>query len=132
MIKKTTPHPVDIHVGQALRIQRTLAGMSQTEVADKLGLTFQQIQKYERGMNRISASKLFELSQILEVHVYYFFAGLKQNNSSMLVDNGGEVKEIYSREVLELVRTYLKMPTTMQKSILDLIRKISKMKGASK
>ena len=70
------PHPVDIHVGSRLRALRTLRGQSQTNLADKLGLTFQQVQKYEVGANRISASKLFNISRILGVTPNYFFEGL--------------------------------------------------------
>ncbi len=61
------PHPIDVHVGMRIRIRRTLLGMSQEQVAEALGLTFQQIQKYEKSSNRVSASRLFELSQILDV-----------------------------------------------------------------
>lgn len=75
IVSKDGPHPVDIQVGRRARERRTLAGMSQTAVAEKLGLTFQQIQKYERGHNRISASKLYELANIFDVPVAYFFEG---------------------------------------------------------
>ena len=66
-------HPVDIHVGARLRARRTLLGMTQTDLGDAIGLTFQQAQKYERGTNRISASKLFKLCQVLDVPVNFFF-----------------------------------------------------------
>jgi transcriptional regulator with XRE-family HTH domain len=69
-------HPVDIHVGQKLKQIRTLRRLSQTDVSRKLDISFQQIQKYETGSNRISASRLFELSQILDVSPSYFFEGL--------------------------------------------------------
>lgn len=69
-------HPVDVHVGQKLKQIRTLRRMSQTDVANKLGLSFQQIQKYEIGSNRVAASRLFELGQIFEVSPAYFFEGL--------------------------------------------------------
>ena len=71
------PHPVDIHVGSRLRALRTQRGQSQTNLADKLGLTFQQVQKYESGANRISASKLFAISRIMGVTPDYFFEGLE-------------------------------------------------------
>src|SRR5678816_919138 len=67
------PNPVDIHVGGRVRLRRTLLGMSQEKLADALGLTFQQVQKYERGANRIGASRLHQLSRILEVPVAFFF-----------------------------------------------------------
>jgi len=72
-------HPVDIHVGKKLKQARTLRRLSQTDVARKLGLSFQQIQKYEIGSNRIAASRLFELSQVLEVPTSFFFEGLHDN-----------------------------------------------------
>ncbi len=67
------PHPVDIHVGARARQRRVLLGMNQTKLGDALGLSFQQVQKYERGTNRISASKLFKWSQVLDVSIEYFF-----------------------------------------------------------
>ena len=69
------PHPVDIHVGSRLRLRRDFLGYSQHRLADALGLTFQQIQKYEKGANRISASKLYELALVLDVGIEFFFEG---------------------------------------------------------
>src|SRR4051794_33147217 len=66
-------HPMDVHVGSRVRLRRTLSGLSQEKLGDALGLTFQQVQKYERGANRISASRLFTLSQVLDVPVSFFF-----------------------------------------------------------
>jgi transcriptional regulator with XRE-family HTH domain len=73
----TDIHPVDLFVGQRIRVQRRLLRISQEQMATQLGLTFQQIQKYERGANRVSASKLFEISRILDVPVGFFFEGLE-------------------------------------------------------
>src|SRR4051812_16255430 len=70
---KGTPDPVDVHVGQRLRVRRSLMGLSQEKLAESIGLTFQQIQKYERGMNRISAGRLYQFSKILDVPVTYFY-----------------------------------------------------------
>ncbi len=67
------PHPVDVHVGGRVRLRRKLLGMSQTDLGNALGVTFQQVQKYERGANRISASRLYELSQVLDAPISYFF-----------------------------------------------------------
>jgi transcriptional regulator with XRE-family HTH domain len=66
-------HPIDIHVGQRVRLRRTLLGWSQERLAQALGLTFQQVQKYERGANRVGASRLFDLSRVLDVPVSFFF-----------------------------------------------------------
>lgn len=85
-------HPVDIHVGRKLKQIRTLRRYSQTDVARKLDLSFQQIQKYEIGSNRIAASRLFELSQILEVPTSYFFDGLHDNaNAAPSTDPGMDI-----------------------------------------
>lgn len=75
-------HPVDIHVGQRLKQLRILRGMTQTDVADGLSISFQQVQKYELGRNRISASKLFELAHILKVAPSYFFDGLEAGHAA--------------------------------------------------
>jgi len=77
MGKARQAHPVDVHVGGRVRLRRVFLGYSQEKLANALGLTFQQIQKYERGANRISASKLYELSRILSVPVTYFFEGVE-------------------------------------------------------
>ena len=67
------PNPIDVHVGSRVRLRRTLLGMSQEKLGEAIGLTFQQVQKYERGANRVGASRLFELSRVLDVQVAYFF-----------------------------------------------------------
>ena len=72
-------HPVDVHVGKKIREVRLLRGMTQVNVAEKLGLSFQQLQKYETGYNRVSASKMFEISQLLDVEPAYFFEGLPRS-----------------------------------------------------
>ncbi|GGX44866.1 transcriptional regulator [Tateyamaria omphalii] len=85
-------HPVDVHVGKRLKQIRTLRRMSQTDVAKRLELSFQQIQKYEIGSNRIAASRLFELSRILDVPTSYFFEGLADaNNTAPRGDRGLDI-----------------------------------------
>ncbi len=110
--------PVDVHVGARLRVCRTLLGMSQTDLGDALGLTFQQVQKYERGMNRISASRLFDLSRVLDVPLEYFFDDMpREVAASSPAQGGGKAKKLPSyepdpmtkRETLELVRAYHKI-----------------------
>src|SRR5216683_1587867 len=71
--KSDKPDPIDVHVGSRVRLRRTLLGMSQGKLGDALGLTFQQVQKYERGANRVSSSRLFDLTRVLDVPVSYFF-----------------------------------------------------------
>ena len=101
IVTKDGPHPVDVQVGRRARERRTLEGMSQTAVAEKLGLTFQQLQKYERGDNRISASRLYELAQLFDVPVSYFFEGIEGGKNA---PSGDEM--VTKRETLELVRAY--------------------------
>lgn len=99
---KTTPHPVDLHVGRAIRQQRTLQGMSMEALAGKVDLTYQQIQKYEKGANRVSASMMWKFAQALGVPVTSFFDGLPDEPAKRQF-----VKDpMASREVLELARYY--------------------------
>ncbi len=113
------PNPVDVHVGARLRVRRTLLGMNQTDLGDALGLTFQQVQKYERGTNRISASRLYDLSGVLDVPVEYFFDEMPTAvaASSPATEKRGRAKKLPShepdpmakRETLGLVRAYYKI-----------------------
>lgn len=121
-----SPNPVDLHVGARVRMRRKLLGVSQEKLAGALGLTFQQVQKYERGANRISASKLFEIARFLDVPPSYFFDGLALENRKgqkaapgeqslhefLMTPEGVELASLlpklhskYRRRVLELVRT---------------------------
>ena len=99
IVSKDGPHPIDVLVGRRARVCRTLEGMSQTAVAEKLGLTFQQLHKYERGYIRISASRLYELAQIFDVPVAYFY-------EEMEAGKGAPDDSLTKRETLELVRAY--------------------------
>ena len=71
--RESRPSPIDVHVGSRIRLRRTLMGMSQERLGEALGLTFQQVQKYERGVNRVGASRLFDLSRVLDVPISFFF-----------------------------------------------------------
>jgi transcriptional regulator with XRE-family HTH domain len=84
-VTRKSPNPVDVHVGSRVRMQRMLIGMSQEKLGEALGLTFQQVQKYEKGANRIGASRLYEIGAVLGVPIEYFFEGLE--NGSL---QGGE------------------------------------------
>ncbi len=113
------PSPVDVHVGARVRQRRVLLGMSQTVLANALGLTFQQVQKYERGMNRISASRLYDLSRVLDVPIIYFFEDITPEvaASPQATKGRGKAKEpvghdpgfLTKRETLEFVRAYYKI-----------------------
>ncbi len=98
-VKEHGPHPIDVLVGRRARERRTLEGMSQTAVAERLGLAYQQLQKYERGYNRFSASRLYELAQMFDVSVSYFYEGMEEGKSAP-----GDT--LTKRETLELVRAY--------------------------
>ena len=107
------PRPVDVHVGARVRMRRTLMGLSQEKLGEAIGLTFQQIQKYERGSNRISASRLFQFSQILNVPVPFFFEDMteevKETGGRRTTTAGPTPNEndpLTRRETLELVRAY--------------------------
>lgn len=112
-----TPNPVDIHVGSRVRLRRTLLGLSQEKLGEAVGLTFQQIQKYERGANRIGASRLFEFSRILDVPVSFFFDDMAERGKSR--DDGPSLHDqpqqsldpdpLTRRETLELVRAYYRI-----------------------
>ena len=112
------PNPVDVHVGSRVRLRRTLLGLSQEKLGEAIGLTFQQVQKYERGANRIGASRLFDLSRVLDVPVGYFFEDMSDavaSRSPRQIKGLSEDHDTYEpdpmakRETLELVRAYYKI-----------------------
>lgn len=115
-------HPVDAHVGKRIRHRRWMVGMTQQQLADKVGIKFQQIQKYETGMNRVSASRLWDISETLGVTISFFFEGLAGETAAaappardMLVD----------KEALELVRSYYAIPEAQRRRLFDLARVLS-------
>ncbi len=116
IVAKEGPHPVDVLVGRRARERRTLEGMSQSAVAEKLGLTFQQLQKYEKGHNRISASRLYELAKLFDVPVGYFFGGIDTGKNAPERD-----ETLTKRETLELVRAYYHISDP---DVRDKIRKL--------
>ena len=111
--KAEKPNPVDVHVGSRVRLRRTLLGLSQEKLGDAIGLTFQQVQKYERGANRIGASRLYDLSRVLDVPVSYFFEELGESASASgageTVADSYQSNPMMKRETLELVRAYLRI-----------------------
>ncbi|CAO3422120.1 helix-turn-helix domain-containing protein [Azospirillum doebereinerae] len=124
------PNPIDIHVGARLRLRRTLLGLSQEKLGEAVGITFQQLQKYERGSNRISASRLYNLSQVLGVPVSYFFDDMPSPDSveteSLVALPQSETDEFESmarRETLELVRAYYRIEDpSVRKRTFDLLK----------
>lgn len=115
------PNPIDVHVGARVRLRRTLLGMSQEKLGEALGLTFQQVQKYERGANRVGASRLFDLSRVLDVPVSFFFDDMDDElkaQSPAQIAGLTELEEapahfehdpLAKRETLELVRAYYRI-----------------------
>ena len=128
---KGTPDTVDVHVGQRLRVRRSLLGLSQEKLADAIGLTFQQVQKYEKGMNRISAGRLFQLSKILEVPVAYFYENLADQTANYaLSDNEQEsfvsTDLMQNKETLDLIRLYYSISDpNMRKDIFRFIKSMA-------
>jgi len=101
------PDPVDVHVGARIRTRRLLLGMNQDTLATALGLTFQQVQKYESGANRVSASRLFETAEVLDVTPEYFFSGLPFDDEGEPTPEDQRAREMMQRsETIDLVRVY--------------------------
>ncbi len=112
------PNPVDVHVGSRVRLRRTLLGMSQEKLGEAIGLTFQQVQKYERGANRIGASRLWDLSRVLDCPISFFFEEMDEGTASASPRNLSvetpdieqpESDPMAKRETLELVRAYYRI-----------------------
>jgi transcriptional regulator with XRE-family HTH domain len=115
-------HPVDIHVGKRIRHRRGLVPMTQTQLAEQVGIKFQQVQKYETGTNRVSASRLWEIARAMDVPVSYFFDGLQGG-----VDGAGSLSAdvLAEREALELVRSYYAIPENQRRQLFELARVLS-------
>ncbi len=117
-------HPVDVHVGKRIRHRRWLVGMTQQQLAAAVGIKFQQIQKYETGANRVSASRLWDIAAALDVQVSFFFDGIDEKEK---VDRAGHVSEdiIGDKEALDLVRSYYAIPENQRRRLFDLARVLS-------
>jgi transcriptional regulator with XRE-family HTH domain len=124
------PNPIDVHVGARLRLRRTLLGLSQEKLGEAVGITFQQLQKYERGANRISASRLFNLAQVLSVPVTFFFEDLPPaeemisgKSSRSEPSETDEFESMAKRETLELVRAYYRITDpAVRRRTFDLVK----------
>jgi transcriptional regulator with XRE-family HTH domain len=126
------PDPVDVHVGARMRMRRTLLGLSQEKLGDALGLTFQQVQKYERGANRVGASRLHQLSRALDVPVSYFFDEMSDGDPSppgppAADDPPAEADPMTRRETLELVRAYYRIrDPSVRRRVFELTKTLAK------
>lgn len=118
------PHHVDTHVGTLIRARRKALGMSQSELADALGLTFQQVQKYERGTNRVSSSKLYDIALKLETPLSAFFEGLDQVEGTSDVLSG-VVDFLGERGSHDLIAAFKAMPPTMRRHLVALAKSMA-------
>ena len=116
-------NPIDLHVGQRLRHRRWMLGLTQQELAESVGIKFQQIQKYESGINRMSASRLWDVANALGVSVSYFFEGLNQvaGNGN---GHGPKPDVLEDKETLDLIRAYYTLSEAPRRCLLDLARAI--------
>lgn len=141
------PNPIDVHVGSRVRLRRTLLGLSQEKLGEAIGLTFQQVQKYERGANRIGASRLFDLSRVLDVPVSFFFDDMtddvdivpivdalptdEKSLGSAAVSYDGD--PLAKRETLELVRAYYRIADPgIRKRLFDLTKAVANASGGDR
>ena len=131
MLKKL-PNPVDVHVGGRLKMRRVLMGISQEKLGESLDVTFQQIQKYEKGANRISASRLYDISRILSVPVQFFFDGIKHGKAARKSESQIEseasrlVDLLSSADGAQFIRTFSEIEDDeIRQNIIDLVKSIS-------
>ena len=120
-------HPVDAHVGKRVRHRRWLIGMTQQQLAERVGIKFQQIQKYETGANRVSASRLWDIADALEVPVNFFFEGLEEVQAEAAVEAQSKVPTdlMGDKEALDLVRSYYAIPENQRRRLFELARVLS-------
>jgi transcriptional regulator with XRE-family HTH domain len=125
------PNPVDVHVGSRIRLRRTLLGMSQEKLGKAIGLTFQQVQKYERGTNRVGSSRLYQLAKVLSVPISFFFDDMPSEVTGKrpVLAEAGEPFDnglLTKRETLELVRAYHRIADpTVRRRFFDLVKSLS-------
>lgn len=117
-------HPVDVHVGKRIRHRRWMSGTTQQQLAERVGIKFQQIQKYETGMNRVSASRLWDIANVLDVPVSFFFEGM---DAAGAAGDGADMPAdiMTDKEALELLRSYYAIPENQRRRLFDLARVLS-------
>jgi transcriptional regulator with XRE-family HTH domain len=133
MLAKKAPNPTDKHVGSRVRMRRMMLGMSQEKLGDALGLTFQQVQKYEKGTNRIGASRLQQISHILQVPVSFFFEGAPAAITSLKSDGMGEAPSpayvsdfLATSDGLALTKAFMRIEDSkLRRRIVDLVEQIA-------
>ena len=118
-------HAVDLYVGKRIRHRRWLIGMTQQELADHVGIKFQQIQKYETGANRVSASRLWDISEKLGVPINFFFEDLKGDNGEKSSFQAFSSDLFGNKEAIDLIRSYFSIPENQRRKLFDLARVLS-------
>jgi transcriptional regulator with XRE-family HTH domain len=117
------PNPVDVHVGKRIRMRRLLLGMNQETLANALGLTFQQVQKYEGGANRVSASRLSEMATILGVPIAFFFGDLQTDDAPQSAEDRRWREQVERPETIELIRLYYAIPDSkVRQQFLNMVK----------
>ena len=118
-------HAVDLYVGKKIRYRRWLIGMTQQELADHVGIKFQQIQKYETGANRVSASRLWDISEKLGVPINFFFEDLEKHNGEKNSFQAFSSDMFRNKEAIDLIRSYFSIPENQRRKLFDLARVLS-------
>ncbi len=118
-------HPVDMHVGRRIRHRRWLKGMTQQQLAECVGIKFQQIQKYETGANRVSASRLWDIATALEVEISFFFEGIESQETDASSKESVPADLMGDKEALDLVRSYYSIPENQRRRLFELARVLS-------
>jgi len=128
-VPKKQANPIDAQVGNRVRLRRMLIGMSQERLGELLGLTFQQVQKYEKGVNRIGAGRLFEVSRILGVNIDYFYEGVNNQLAGGFADSASSppvMEFVSSGEGLQLSLAFMKIKDPkLRKRVLELVKQLS-------
>jgi transcriptional regulator with XRE-family HTH domain len=120
------PNPIDVHVGGRIRMRRLLLGMNQETLANALGLTFQQVQKYEGGANRVSASRLSAMADILGVPISYFFGDLRPDDTEMSDEDRQWREHLQRPETIEFIRLYYAIPDAkVRRQFLDMAKTVA-------
>lgn len=118
-------HPVDTHVGKRIRHRRWLIGMTQQQLAEEVGVKFQQIQKYETGANRVSASRLWDIAAAMDVHVSSFFEGFQDEGKAPAAKVAMPADLTVNKEAADLVRSYYAIPENQRRRLFELARVLS-------
>jgi transcriptional regulator with XRE-family HTH domain len=119
------PHEVDVHVGKKIRQRRWLIGMTQQTLAESVGIKFQQIQKYETGANRVSASRLWDIGEVVGVPVSFFFEGMEADESGAADKALAPADILGDKDAMELVRSYYAIPEEQRRRLFELARVLS-------